>query len=312
MNRFLYICLLFTGLILSSYQSIVSAQSSDWVYSPYAQYLTNDTTISPPVGEPADAALSCFRHDTVYVLVMPTGQLYIWLRPDPLMDKYIQSSPYAYCNGNPLKYVDPNGETIKGATEEDITTFIDDVKFILSDEKFSKFTSLLSAKKEKIKKLNNKDIQTALHDVDLNESKACFINRLTWAINSADELYVEYLSGIENCSDMGLEAINGTMPYMVSVNQIFLHNFGGAVTAKFYGGSYSIISNDNTTDIRPITSMHEVLGHGIAFCMGLFPEQNNSVAIQVTNMVNRILNLPLWNGYGHQTPYANPYLIPKL
>ena len=109
MNRFLYICLLFTGLILSSYQSIVSAQSSDWVYSPYAQYLTNDTTISPPVGEPADAALSCFRHDTIYVLVMPSGELYIWLKPDPLMDKYIQSSPYAYCDGNPLKYVDPEG-----------------------------------------------------------------------------------------------------------------------------------------------------------------------------------------------------------
>lgn len=33
-----------------------------------------------------------------------------WLRPDPLLDKYIHLSPYAYCNGNPLKYVDPEGE----------------------------------------------------------------------------------------------------------------------------------------------------------------------------------------------------------
>ncbi len=33
--------------------------------------------------------------------------LAFWLRPDPLMDKYIHQSPYAYCNGNPLKYVDP-------------------------------------------------------------------------------------------------------------------------------------------------------------------------------------------------------------
>ena len=95
--------------ILFGFQSPIAAQSSDWVYSPYAQYLTNDTTIPTPVGEPADAALSCFRHDTIYVLVMPSGELYIWLRPDPLMDKYIQSSPYAYCHGNPLKYVDPDG-----------------------------------------------------------------------------------------------------------------------------------------------------------------------------------------------------------
>ena len=36
--------------------------------------------------------------------------LAFWLRPDPLLDKYIHLSPYAYCNGNPLKYVDPDGE----------------------------------------------------------------------------------------------------------------------------------------------------------------------------------------------------------
>ncbi len=36
--------------------------------------------------------------------------LAFWLRPDPLLDKYIHLSPYVYCNGNPLKYVDPEGE----------------------------------------------------------------------------------------------------------------------------------------------------------------------------------------------------------
>lgn len=36
--------------------------------------------------------------------------LSIWLRPDPLLDKYIHLSPYVYCNGNPMKYVDPEGE----------------------------------------------------------------------------------------------------------------------------------------------------------------------------------------------------------
>lgn len=32
-----------------------------------------------------------------------------WPRVDPLVDKYLNLSPYAYCNGNPLKYVDPDG-----------------------------------------------------------------------------------------------------------------------------------------------------------------------------------------------------------
>ncbi len=32
-----------------------------------------------------------------------------WPRVDPLVDKYLNLSPYAYCHGNPLKYVDPDG-----------------------------------------------------------------------------------------------------------------------------------------------------------------------------------------------------------
>ena len=32
-----------------------------------------------------------------------------WLSVDPLSDKYPQISPYAYCNWNPVKYVDPDG-----------------------------------------------------------------------------------------------------------------------------------------------------------------------------------------------------------
>ncbi|MCQ2346250.1 MAG: RHS repeat-associated core domain-containing protein, partial [Paludibacteraceae bacterium] len=32
-----------------------------------------------------------------------------WTRVDPLVDKYLNISPYAYCNNNPLKYIDPDG-----------------------------------------------------------------------------------------------------------------------------------------------------------------------------------------------------------
>ena len=35
-----------------------------------------------------------------------------WLSPDPLLDKYPEISPYAYCAWNPLKYVDPDGERV--------------------------------------------------------------------------------------------------------------------------------------------------------------------------------------------------------
>ena len=35
-----------------------------------------------------------------------------WLSVDPLADKYPGISPYAYCNWNPIKYVDPDGRKI--------------------------------------------------------------------------------------------------------------------------------------------------------------------------------------------------------
>ena len=32
-----------------------------------------------------------------------------WLTPDPLSKKYYGTSPYAYCNGDPINFVDPDG-----------------------------------------------------------------------------------------------------------------------------------------------------------------------------------------------------------
>lgn len=42
----------------------------------------------------------------------------MWLSVDPLSDKYPQISPYAYCAGNPMKYVDPDGKDIWELNEQ--------------------------------------------------------------------------------------------------------------------------------------------------------------------------------------------------
>ena len=41
----------------------------------------------------------------------------MWLSVDPMADKYPSISPYAYCAWNPIKLVDPNGDTISMSRE---------------------------------------------------------------------------------------------------------------------------------------------------------------------------------------------------
>ena len=33
-----------------------------------------------------------------------------WTSPDPLCEKYYNISPYAFCNNNPVRFIDPTGE----------------------------------------------------------------------------------------------------------------------------------------------------------------------------------------------------------
>ena len=40
-----------------------------------------------------------------------SSDLSIWLSVDPMSDKYPSPSPYVYCADNPIRIVDPNGET---------------------------------------------------------------------------------------------------------------------------------------------------------------------------------------------------------
>ena len=48
-----------------------------------------------------------------------SSDLSIWLSVDPMADKYPSLSPYAYCADNPVKLVDPNGETVVIPNEDD-------------------------------------------------------------------------------------------------------------------------------------------------------------------------------------------------
>lgn len=65
---------------------------------------------------------------------------------DPMCEKYYNLNPYLYCSGNPIKYVDPNGDTIKVVDKKN------DFLFAL-DDGMKKNTSMTS------KQLYDKGIQ---------------------------------------------------------------------------------------------------------------------------------------------------------
>ena len=47
-----------------------------------------------------------------------------WMTPDPLAEKYYDTSPYVYCLGNPVKYVHPDGKTGDIVYNQDGTAFV--------------------------------------------------------------------------------------------------------------------------------------------------------------------------------------------
>ena len=64
-----------------------------------------------------------------------------WLVPDPLSEKYYDVSPYAYCAGDPVNYVDPNGATLYiGMYRYDEGLLYDIDNFIMDLDDLDEFT----------------------------------------------------------------------------------------------------------------------------------------------------------------------------
>ncbi|MDH6392225.1 hypothetical protein M2480_003238, partial [Parabacteroides sp. PFB2-12] len=102
-----------------------------------------------------------------------------FLTMDPLAEKYYSTSPYAYCNNNPMRYIDPDGrewddvleaERLKNLIENRIEKLNNDIaqsqskldKGMLSDKQIAKFENKISEANSRIANLNR-----SISDIDM-------------------------------------------------------------------------------------------------------------------------------------------------
>ena len=76
-------------------------------YTPYGETFKEYRNVTPYKfnGKELDQETGYYYYGARYY----DPQTALWFGTDPLADKYPMNSPYVYCNGNPIKYVDPDG-----------------------------------------------------------------------------------------------------------------------------------------------------------------------------------------------------------
>ena len=109
-------------------------------YAPYGELLANQQATGNSYDERYKFTGKERDAETGSKVVVPrflAQQLGIWISVDPLVDKYPGISPYAYCNWNPIKFVDPNGqENVVALSKKDVTVGIQNAinKFPVNSE----------------------------------------------------------------------------------------------------------------------------------------------------------------------------------
>ena len=92
-------------------------------YTPYGEILSNKRSTGSNYNTPYKFSAKEKDQETGFNYFGAryyVDYMYVWLSVDPMSDKYPSMSPYMYCGGNPVAYVDPDGERIflRGSKEQ--------------------------------------------------------------------------------------------------------------------------------------------------------------------------------------------------
>lgn len=188
-----------------------------------------------------------------------------WTTPDPLAEKYYSYSPYAFCNNNPVNFVDPDGRstwvvanpdgtyTIEGGNLDDndlniyVVTYDEDDNMIIGESigKTSSITSFYDGDKDDNNEIKGWKTGSVINPNDRSGWE--FISELV----ITDPSLVEYMLGARKNERYDFKVTNGTntkvadidiyrgMPIFKDVNGTVIYSSArdvGNILAGFIAG----------------------------------------------------------------------------
>ena len=250
-----------------------------------------------------------------------------WFVPDPLAEKYYSVSPYAYCNNNPIRYMDPDGRQIVGLTKNDALKVQQDLNTIFAGEKFEKFRNLFTFDKrgKTFNSISVESTKEAFDGIRLNEDEQALVNEVIGVINSEFVYKVEFVSIEGSVSEEGTSAfktylneehpcVGDAMIPSVNMPGITMNAIsGGGINIPTKKGSHSVIMEGEGVihDAgRAVTTGHEIIGHGVASANKFTPLENNTRAIRVDNLIRRVMGITTFRDEHGGAKIVNPYDLP--
>lgn len=248
---------------------------------------------------------------------------------------YSHLSPYSYCGGNPVNYVDPTGCVIEGVTKKDASMAVEDFRAMFPGDEFANFKNLIvqSGKKQNGKSLapiSSEALSAAFNGISLNEDQQALVDLVVNTINSNDVHMVEFRSSDGILSSKGEKAflpgyMEGEMSsYMSQIMErngglplwLIMTDGGSGATVHTQNGSHSVVVVDGIhPNGRPVTTGHEILGHGRSWSVGYRENFQHVEPIRTENLILRVMGIPFINtgiDHGPRTLVPQPSLLPAF
>jgi RHS repeat-associated protein len=135
-----------------------------------------------------------------------------WLVPDPLSEKYYGMSPYAYCAGNPVNLVDPDGCVFTERSWQYVLDYLENIisNYKVAEEKRKQYQSLLDIGGHSLKWTQKLNSQIAEQENIMSEMMLAGIE--VWSLSRSSQVYDVFQDkSIQSIADSGSELFGVTV-----------------------------------------------------------------------------------------------------